>query len=201
MANLYQKPFIVFEGGDNVGKTTQAKLLAEYLKEKGEDVYLTFEPTKETDYGREVRVATNLTNLERTCLMIADRRWHVKKIKERLNDGYVVICDRYYWSSLAYNAECEISRQLILDSINEFALIPDLLFYLFRPELQLDNTPADGLASVLETEAKQKSALSNYSCLVKRNTAIKCFSINTEASLSKVQNILRTETLKQMLGV
>lgn len=101
--------FIVFEGLDGAGKTTQIKLLAAALEAKGHKVKLTAEPT-EYESGRALREALSgrvkKTPCEMAVMFTADRIAHNKNeengIDRLLRDGYTVISDRYYYSSLAY---------------------------------------------------------------------------------------------------
>lgn len=101
--------FIVFEGLDGAGKTTQIRLLAEALEERGERVVLTAEPT-EYPSGKALREALSgrvkKTPAEMAVMFTLDRIAHNKNeesgIDRLLRDGYTVISDRYYYSSLAY---------------------------------------------------------------------------------------------------
>jgi dTMP kinase len=99
--------FVVFEGLDGSGQDTQAKLFAEYLRKQGFKVWLTSEPSKDlASLGVTIRYI--LTNEPRfpaeslQLLMVADRALHVEKIKKYLSDGYVVVCVRYLYSTLAF---------------------------------------------------------------------------------------------------
>ena len=101
--------FIVFEGIDGAGKTTQAKMLGERLSSIGKSVFLTAEPT-DLESGRELRRILGgeekKSNTELAMLFTLDRIAHnidkEKGIVAMLEAGYNVICDRYYYSSLAY---------------------------------------------------------------------------------------------------
>ena len=101
--------FIVFEGIDGAGKTTQIELLAKRLREQGRAVYCTAEPT-ETVSGGLLRDAlsgvTRRTVCEMAAMFVFDRINHnvnpVNGIQKMLAEGFDVICDRYYYSSLAY---------------------------------------------------------------------------------------------------
>ncbi len=101
--------FIVFEGLDGAGKTTQIGLLARYLEAKGERVVLTAEPTA-YESGKALRAALSgrvgKTPCEMAVMFTADRIAHNRNaedgIERLLRDGYTVISDRYYYSSLAY---------------------------------------------------------------------------------------------------
>ena len=104
--------FIVFEGIDGSGKSTQIKLLEERLKKSGEKVYVTAEPTFTTS-GGIIRDALSgsieRTTCELAALFVWDRINHninkTNGINKMLEDGYTVISDRYYYSSLAYQGE------------------------------------------------------------------------------------------------
>ena len=101
--------FIVFEGIDGAGKTTQIKLLAQKLRESGRQVYCTAEPTESVSGGL-LRDALGGVSKRTTCelaaMFVLDRIFHnvnpVHGIEKMLADGIDVICDRYYYSSLAY---------------------------------------------------------------------------------------------------
>lgn len=101
--------FIVFEGIDGCGKSTQIKLLKEYLEGRGKKVFLTCEPTSSLTGGmlRDALCGvTKKTPCEMAAMFVLDRIFHnvdpVKGIEKMLSEGYDVICDRYYYSSLAY---------------------------------------------------------------------------------------------------
>lgn len=101
--------FIVFEGIDGAGKTTQVNLLLERLQNEGKSAYLTAEPT-DLPTGRELRRVLSgevkKSNCEIAALFTLDRIAHNKDaiagIERVLAAGYDVICDRYYYSTLAY---------------------------------------------------------------------------------------------------
>ncbi|MBR2721408.1 MAG: dTMP kinase [Clostridia bacterium] len=100
---------IVFEGIDGAGKTTQIELLSKYLTSVGRRVYRTAEPT-ESVTGGLLRDAlggvSRRTACEMAALFVLDRIFHnvnpVNGIEKMLADGVDVICDRYYYSSMAY---------------------------------------------------------------------------------------------------
>lgn len=101
--------FIVFEGIDGAGKSTQAKLLAERLRNLGKSVVMTAEPTELTS-GRELRRVLSgeikKSDCEIAAMFTLDRIAHnvdgERGIEKMLNEGVCVICDRYYYSTLAY---------------------------------------------------------------------------------------------------
>lgn len=106
--------FIVFEGIDGSGKSSQAKELYNYLCTKegkkllgGRGVYLTGEPTKNTIPQIQLALSgtIQISPITLQLLMSADRAEHViKEIEPRLKQGITVISDRYFFSTLAYGA-------------------------------------------------------------------------------------------------
>jgi dTMP kinase len=130
--------FIVFEGIDGTGKSTQVNLLAKALRAAGHEVITSKEPT-DGPHGTRLRQSADTGRLspqEELDLFHLDRRGHVENlIKPALARGAFVILDRYFFSTMAYQGvrgfdPTEIRR------INEaFAPLPDLVFIL---ELDLD---------------------------------------------------------------
>ena len=129
--------FIVVEGLDGSGKGTQINLLLEYLKSKGRKVYATAEPTESVTGGliRDVLSgARKRTSAELAALFMADRVNHnvnpVNGIQKTLEMGVDVVCDRYYYSSIAYQAMGE-DKQWVLDmNLNCPSILkPDLCIF------------------------------------------------------------------------
>ena len=101
--------FIVIEGLDGSGKSTQINRLAAHLRQNGRRVHLTAEPTVSTTGGMlrdALGGVTKKTACELAAMFVVDRIFHnvnpVNGINKMLDDGYDVICDRYYYSSMAY---------------------------------------------------------------------------------------------------
>ena len=130
--------FISFEGPDGSGKTTQIRLLSEYLKEKGYDVLMTREPGG-TRISEDIRkIILDPENIEmddmtEALLYAAARAQHVAQlIKPAVEEGKIVLTDRFMDSSIAYQG---YGRGLgdKIRIINEYAVggtHPDLTFFL-----------------------------------------------------------------------
>jgi dTMP kinase len=107
--------FIVFEGIDGAGKTTLSKEIYETLKFSFPKVVWTREPFN--DSFKELLLNKDLDPWSETFLFLADRREHVTKyIKPKLEEGFTVICDRFYLSTLAYQG---YGRNLNLKKLEE----------------------------------------------------------------------------------
>jgi len=168
---------ICIEGIDASGKTTQARLLASELRSRGLDVVLSTEPT-EGRIGKLIKAL--LRGQERPPAMIEavlfalDRFWHVERvIKPALEAGKVVILDRYYYSSLAYQGSAGLDMAW-LRQLNSFAPKPDLAIYLdVRPEVALARKSKAGQArTVLEEESIQEAVRRVYLALVEASELV-----------------------------
>ena len=128
--------FITFEGADGCGKTTQMKLLAKYLKQKGIDVILTREPGGK---GLGEKVREILLNYEghvsdrcESFLFLADRAQNIDIIvNPAVKEGKIVLCDRHIDSTVAYQGYgrgLDIKRINMLNDIATNGQKPDLTF-------------------------------------------------------------------------
>ena len=127
---------IVFEGTDGTGKSTQLQLLAQTLQEKGLPVVITREPTDGT-YGKQIReLYANrdaVSREEELNLFLADRREHVDQLLvPALQSGKIILCDRYYLSTVAYQGAAGLDPAHIL-ARNDFAPVPDLALLFHAP--------------------------------------------------------------------
>jgi dTMP kinase len=128
--------FIVLEGGDGSGKTTQARALCSALRREGYSVYPTAEPSRSTA-GRLIRRSVlhgKKTSPEVEALLFAaDRFLHLEsEILPALAAGKIVVCDRYICASIAYQGAQGVDPQWLRE-INQFAVKPDLALYLDVP--------------------------------------------------------------------
>ncbi len=136
--------FIVIEGLDGSGKGTQIALIMNKLRENGLRLHQTCEPTEHATGGL-IRDAlcgmTKRTPCELASLFLADRIAHcsnpVSGIKKLIDDGVTVICDRYYYSSFAYQGMDTDLKWVMDQNLNcPEILKPDLCIF-------LDVTPAE----------------------------------------------------------
>ena len=149
--------FIVFEGIDGAGKTTQINLLANYLREQGRAVYCTAEPTETVSGGLlrdALSGASRRTICEMAAMFVFDRINHnvnpVNGIQKMLGDGFDVICDRYYYSSLAYQGSGTDPEWVGNMNLN----CPEIM----RPDICifLDLTPEQSMARINRGRATQE---------------------------------------------
>jgi dTMP kinase len=136
---ILKKGFLVaFEGIDGSGKTTQAKLLYEHLTMKGLKVVLSKEPT-DSIYGQKIKKLAqgerDLTKpLDEYLLFINDRKIHVENlIKPALQEKKIVILDRYYFSTIAYQGALGLDAVKIKEENESFSPIPEIVFLLNVP--------------------------------------------------------------------
>ena len=121
--------FIAFEGLDGAGTTTHSKHLAEKLRENGHDAILTNEPTGEEPIGTLIRdILQHKWEVSPESLQLlfsADRANHIKnKILPALDEGKIVITDRYFFSTLAYGS-LSVDVEWLKKVSSEFP-IPDI---------------------------------------------------------------------------
>jgi len=155
--------FIVLEGIDGCGKSTQAKLLYNWLS-KDHDAILTKEPTGNRigEFIREIlsgRISVDPKTL--ALLFTADRYEHLEKeILPALNSNKIVVCERYYFSTIAYQMAQGLDRGWI-ENLNKFALKPDAaLFIDVHPEIAVKRTKT---GEIFETLEFLKEIYKNYS--------------------------------------
>jgi dTMP kinase len=127
--------FIVFEGGDGVGKSTQVDRLCDWLSNAGQDVLKTFEPG-DTTVGAMIRqivldpATGEMSPRAEALLYAADKAQHIfAVVRPALERGAVVVCDRYVDSMLAYQGAGRALEPAEIEHIAHWAteaLRPDL---------------------------------------------------------------------------
>ena len=186
--------FIVIEGLDGSGKTTQAKLLASRLSQSHRALY-TAEPSQ-GKIGTYIRRAClyekrRLLNTVEALLFAADRIEHVEnEIKPALVDGQLVISDRYLYSSLAYQGSAGLSIAWISE-INKHALKPDFAVFIdVPPENVLKRL--NRRRSVMENLETQRKVRGIYMQYVQKGELTR---INGDKSMGEVADDLMRSVL------
>lgn len=159
--------FIVIEGIDGCGKSTVAQKVAEAL---GDRAVLTREPTdswigRAVRRGEEAEVSPYLEAL----LFMADRAQHTQEIADLVRRGRLVVCDRYYHSTVAYQTAYLRRRSLgdqfdwLLDANTRISLHPDLTFVLLlEPKAALERVSSRGGCSRFEDLEFLEEVQENY---------------------------------------
>jgi len=139
MSKIKKGYFIVFEGGEGSGKSTQMRLVVQYLKEKGLPLVITKEPGG-TEIGEKIRdillnpANTKLSHRAELLLYEADRAQHIDEVVlPGLKSGKVIVSDRFADSSTVYQGMCRGFGRAWVEKLNGFAakgLLPDLVFLL-----------------------------------------------------------------------
>lgn len=136
---MLSKGFIVaIEGIDGSGKTTQAQMLYTYLKAREIQTILSKEPT-ESIYGQKIKELAqgkreSTDPSEEYRLFLEDRKLHVEKvIKPALNQKKIVILDRYYFSTMAYQGAIGLDPTAIRAENEKFSPIPEIVFLITIP--------------------------------------------------------------------
>jgi dTMP kinase len=164
--------FIAFEGIDGSGKSTQVKLLEQRLTAVGHKVYTTFEPT-DSAIGSIIRkiLKHQAEADERTiaALFAADRLDHLLNkengILKKLEEGYTVITDRYYFSSYAYHSvHVPMDWVIATNSISAGLRRPDInIFIDVEPETSMQRLKNNrGSIELYETLDNLKKVKANY---------------------------------------
>ena len=168
--------FIVFEGIDGSGKTTQINKLCEYLESKGRKVYVTSEPTVSLTGGMlrdALSGVSKRTSCEMAAMFVLDRIFHNVNgkwgINKMLDEGFDVLCDRYYYSSLAYQGsetDFEWVKHMNLDCPE--IRTPDACIF-------LDLTPEESLERISKGRATTEIYETKEKLTAVRNTFLNVF--------------------------
>ena len=147
---------INLEGIDGCGKSTQSKFLMDKFESNNEEIILLKEPTN-GKYGQKLwemlsgKIEANTEEILE--LFVLDRREHVnQKIQPALDEGKIVLMDRYYYSTMAYQAAAGIDVNRIKKD-NEFAPKPDIVLIFDLPaDLAMKRVRSHSVADVFEKE-------------------------------------------------
>lgn len=190
--------FIVFEGPDGSGQSTQANLLKEYLERKGQKVLLTKEPTKgegspaSQKIGAVLHGEIKIEPAELQKLFVEDRKWHLHEVMSpALQRGTTVISDRYFFSTIAFGSlDCDIAW---LIELNKDFLVPDITFLLIaRPEICIERIGKRGEGfHFFEKLEKLKKVVETYKALATRfkNTHL----IDAERTIEEIREEIRSK--------
>jgi dTMP kinase len=200
--------FICFEGVEGSGKSTQAKLLYEFIKKKiTKKVILTREPGG-TLFSEKIRnlmldKKTNISPLTEFFLLMAARNEHItSKINFYLKKNFIIICDRFFYSTLAYQHYLEGMDKKFIFSIQKkiFNKVhPDITFL-----IDLNKKESKVRINKRAKKTNRFDKLSSYHFNKIRNGFIKISKmyknkivlIKGNKSLNEIQNEINTKTLK-----
>jgi dTMP kinase len=191
--NNYPGKFIVIEGLDGSGQSTQVELLRKFLTNKGYKVLKTKEPTKDSQAGRKIEKILfekeKVSPWELQKLFVQDRKLHLKNIIiPALKKGKIVISDRYYFSTFSYGSSEGLSLKRLM-KLNEKFLLPDLVFFLdVKPKICLSRIEKRGKGrTFFEKLEKLKKVYQNYRKILKEfKWKTKIYFINGERSINEV---------------
>ncbi|NLJ46364.1 MAG: dTMP kinase [Treponema sp.] len=194
--------FIVFEGIDGTGTTTQRHLLSATLTERSIPFHSTAEPT-DSEIGRLIRrVLSGDLRIEPETLAYlyaADRNEHLygpQGIRDHLESGEVVICDRYIFSSLAYQG-CTCGLELP-DRLNQGFPLPSLLIYFeLPPERAVSRISGRGAPDLFERGEFLSQVSRAYEGILERFEAqgMKILRVNGARSIPEVAEDIRKAVL------
>jgi dTMP kinase len=186
LRNSYEGMYVVIEGIDGSGKTTQVERVSEYFSEQGREVVRTREPRKSEGLIGELvqkilHGQTKIPPVAFQYLFSADREMHHEELViPSLKAGKVVVSDRGFWSAIPYgllDRKSELSEnsmqymlaaQSILSMYHQF-MIPDFTFYLDIPlEIAMARLSKKGEEKeIYEEEGKLERIVSGYQWLLK----------------------------------
>ncbi len=151
--------FIVIEGIDGTGKSTLSAALQQELMRLGVDCLCTFEPSDGV-WGKRLRESFSsperLLPHQELELFIKDRQDHVKNtLTPAIEAGKVVVCDRYYFSTMAYQGARGMDMEEIRH-MNQFAPVPDVVFLLELPVEQAIERITGGRGERLNSFEKEE---------------------------------------------
>ena len=187
--NIYSGTFIVFEGLDGSGQSTQAELLRHYFEDNKDSVVLTKEPTEDSKSGRMIRKVLRKEKKiepdELQKLFVQDRKEHLNNlIIPNLKNGKFVISDRYFLSTCAFGG-ISLDMEWLIELNNEF-ILPNITFLLnVDPRICIERIDKRGKRfEFFEEEKKLTKVRENYFKLAKRFPNI--YTINGELSKEAV---------------
>ena len=163
--------FFVLEGIDGSGKETQVKILTETLKKAGKKVEVVEFPDYNSGPGKKIGQYLDnklqLTHKDVAKLYADDRRLHQERIKKWLEEGVIVVSDRYAYSNIAYQLVNGVDYDYLL-SLDKGMIFPDLVFF-------IDTTIDEVIRRMNNSRRKDKYESSkNYLARVSENYRAMC---------------------------
>lgn len=197
--------FIVFEGIDGSGSTTQANLLYQFFLSQNQDAVLSPEPSN-SKIGKLLReflahppefLNEDLFEQQMAYLFTADRHFHlynkIDGVQKLVEDNVHVITTRYYFSSLAYNAKNETEYQFVAQ-LNQHFPPPDLLIYLDIPvDIALERIGDRTVKEIYENKDKLTLVRRNFEKII-REYKYPCLKVDACQPQEEIQ-----EEIKQYL--
>ncbi|MCX6765546.1 MAG: dTMP kinase [Candidatus Moranbacteria bacterium] len=194
--NKKRRLFIVFEGLDGSGQTTQINLLEKYLKLKGKKVHMTAEPSSSLIGGLIRAVLTHHWKLSNTGLQLlycADRAHHLEtEVYPALAKGNIVLSSRYFFSTIAFGSLNNDTRWL--EKINEKFPKPDVTFFInVSPKECIKRLDLSRFRKeIFEKEEKMGKVLRTYIKIGKNKKYKNFFTINGEQPVEKIsQDVIK----------
>ncbi|MFQ5455961.1 MAG: dTMP kinase [Nitrospirota bacterium] len=172
--NMDKGILIAIEGIDGAGKSTQVNLLDKFMREEERyDVLITKEPTNGY-WGQKIREIEKkgrkgITPEDELSFFIKDRKEHVENvIIPALKENKIVITDRYYFSTMAYQGALGLDFREIQKKNEEFAPIPDILII-------IDISPEEGIRRIKEKRGERPNKYEEKMYLTKVRDIFKLF--------------------------
>jgi dTMP kinase len=194
---------VVFEGVDGSGKTTQLRLLAASLAERGVPHVVTKEPT-DGAWGRKIRAMARSGELvareEELRWFLEDRREHVATVvRPAVEAGKIVLCDRYYLSTVAYQGARGFDPEALLAELEAEFPAPDLaLVFDVDPDAGLARVRARG--GIAEPAFEESTFLAGVARVFRAIDRPYLARIDAAGDVDAVARAVRT-TLRSRLGV
>ncbi len=174
MVGVMTGAFIVFEGIDGSGKTTLCNRVREELEKIGKSVVVTQEPTHD-EIGTLIRSGSvkGISPLAESLLFVADRAVHTERIRKLVEEDNIVICDRYFASTVAYQSAplngVSVNIDWLLEINMPVILTPNITFLLdLDVEKSMRRVINRGEKSKFEDFEYQRSVRTNYIKLAKQ---------------------------------
>ncbi len=200
--NPYSGKFVVIDGLDGSGQSTQAEFLKDFFIEEDYQVVLTKEPTQDSEAGKklkkilEKKIKSDPLKLQE--LFTKDREEHLKNIIiPALKQEKIIISDRYYFSSFAYGAADGADLDKLI-KMNENFLLPDLTIILkVNPEICISRIEKRGKEKTLFEKKEQLAKVwENYKILTTKFENVNV--VDGEKSIEEVFNQIKKVVLSKI---